>query len=98
MIVMKKEVYTHKFIENRRLDTPDRAVWGSTRVGQRQKREEKSVAQSLYWGFCGGRNGRHSGVGTLSKLHLGLDSLNAFAGLWAIVAVLSHLAPGPGVI
>lgn len=57
-------------------------MWGSTRVGQRQKREEKEErGPEPLPGFLSGKEW-HSGVGTLRKLRLGLDSLNNFAGLW----------------
>lgn len=59
MIVMKREVYTREFIENGRPDTPDRAVWGSSRVGQRRKTEERGPEPLL--GFLRGGAGEGRG-------------------------------------
>lgn len=61
MIVMKREVYTREFIENGRPDTPDRAVWGSSRVGQRRKTEERGPEPLL--GFLRGRAAGRGWVG-----------------------------------
>lgn len=65
MIVMKREVYTREFIENGRPDTPDRAVWGSSRVGQRRKTEERGPEPLL--GFLRGGAGRGKVEGGMAQ-------------------------------
>ena len=86
-IVMKKETYTHRSLER-----GGGAVWGSSELVSRQRSE--SMAQRLYWGFCGkGWDKRES-----PQVRLGLCGLINSGGRWAIMVAPRCPEPGLGVI